>query len=401
MDNGILPILIGVGFIALLFLIGMVIVFKVFLSGKTPLGPNASNWSSSWSVLVEKLSQVEDQQKTIAQTMNNLTVDLRGLSERMLSVENSQRSFDQGLGNLTTESLKAIAELKSMTDAISGTAQSMRSELTRAKEDLAALQAHVKTAQETERQVAESVRRLETVIAGTQSKGSAGENIIEQVFSKLPPDWQARNFILNNKPVEFALRLPNGLYLPIDSKWPATNLTEKFFQTDSEEERKKIKKEIQTATLNKAKEVQKYIDPNSTVNFAVAVVPDSVYDLCAEIQHETFALNVTLVSYSMFVPYLLLVFQTVLKSYQRIDLQKLEAFLQNTQDSLQSLLQEEIEGKLSKAINSLATSRDNLRAGIGRVNSNLTGLRPHADPAALSSAEHPALAPSTSSTHSD
>ena len=51
-----------------------------------------------------------------------------------------------------------------------------------------------------------AIRRLETVIAGTQSKGAAGENILDVVFSKLPAEWQVRNFPVGNKSVEFGLR---------------------------------------------------------------------------------------------------------------------------------------------------------------------------------------------------
>jgi DNA recombination protein RmuC len=41
---------------------------------------------------------------------------------------------------------------------------------------------------------AESIRRLEAVIAGTHSKGIAGENILDAVFSMLPVEWQVRIF---------------------------------------------------------------------------------------------------------------------------------------------------------------------------------------------------------------
>jgi len=78
-------------------------------------------------------------------------------------------------------------------------------------------------------------------------------------------------------------------------------------------------------------------------------LPDAVYDLCAGIQSETFQLNVVLVSYSMFVPYLLLVFQTALKNSQSIDMQKLDAYLQTAQESITNL-QDELDGRFSKAI---------------------------------------------------
>jgi DNA recombination protein RmuC len=99
----------------------------------------------------------------------------------------------------------------------------MQQELTQVRLGLTDLQAQAQARVELEYRTAESVRRLEGVIAGTQSKGLAGENILEVVFSQLPPEWQLRDFKVKNKTVEVALGLPNNLILPIGSKGPATS----------------------------------------------------------------------------------------------------------------------------------------------------------------------------------
>jgi len=285
------------------------------------------------------------------------------------------------VGALATNALSAITELKTLTAGLSDATGAMRVELSRANNDLTALHAHVKTGQETERQVAESVRRLETIIAGTQTKGSAGENILEVVFSKLPIEWQVRDFKVGGRPVEFALRLPNNLIMPIDSKWAATGLLEQFLNTEDIQEQQKLKKAIEDAVLLKAREVRKYIDPSITVNFGLAVVPDAVYDLCAGIQSQTFQLGVVLVSYSMFIPYLLLVFQTTLKNSQSIDLQKLDAYLQTAHESIKTI-QDELDGRFSRAITMMNNSRDDMRVVLGKLNGSLTGLQIGAGPAA-------------------
>ena len=197
---------------------------------------------------------------------------------------------------------------------------------------------------------------------------------MEVVFSKLPIEWQVRDFRIGGKCVEFALRLPNNLIMPIDSKWAATNLLEQFINSDDIQEQQRLKKDIENVVLAKAKEVRKYLDPSITVNFGVAVVPDAVYDLCAGIQSETFQLNVVLVSYSMFVPYLLLVFQTALKNSQSVDLQKLDAYLQTAQESITNL-QDELDGRFSKAITMMNNSRDEMRGVLGKLSGSLTGLQ--------------------------
>ena len=221
---------------------------------------------------------------------------------------------------------------------------------------------------------AESIRRLEAVIAGTQTKGSAGENILEVVFAKLPPEWQARDFRVGGKQVEFALNLPNGRVLPIDSKWPATNLLEQFIASEDPDERKRLKGQIEAAVLAKAKEVRKYLDPAVTTTFGIAAVPDAVYDLCCGVLADVFQQNVVLVGYSMFVPYLLLVFQTVLKTSQNIDVEKLDAYLQTAQDGVKKL-QEELDGRFPKAITMLNNCRTDMTVHLSKVSAGLTSLQ--------------------------
>ncbi|MEW5870102.1 MAG: DNA recombination protein RmuC [Chloroflexota bacterium] len=325
---------------------------------------------SQIAVLGEKMAHIEP----VVQTTSNLQADLRGLGERIRIVEDSQAKVYQGVGYLANNALSTFGELKTLTGGLSEATAAMRSELTRAKNDLTELHTHAKTEQELDRQIAESVRRLETIIAGTQTKGAAGENLLEAVFSKLPVDWQVRNFVLAGKTVEFGLRLPNRLIVPIDSKWTATGLIEQLISTDEPQDQVRIKREIENAVLQKAKEVRKYIDPSITMNFGIAVVPDAVYDLCASIHVDVFAIGVVLLSYSMLVPYLLLMFQTVLKTNQNIDLQKLAAYLQTTQSEIQEL-QEEIDGRLSRAIVMIGNSRDDMRIHLSKLSGGLTGIQ--------------------------
>ncbi len=321
------------------------------------------------AVLGEKLSHIEP----VIQSVSSMETELRGLTERISSVEQSQFVVSQGMGNFATDALTKITELRTITNGLSDATGAIRTELASAKNDLTALHTHVKAEQESERQMADSIHRLETVIAGTQSKGSAGENVLEVVFAKLPIEWQLRDFRIGGKSVEFALRLPNNLIMPIDSKWTATNLIEQFLNTDDIQEQQRLKKAIEDTVIQKAKEVRKYIDPSITVNFGVAVVPDAVYDLCVGIQPEVFQLNVVLVSYSMFMPYMLLVFQTTLKNSHTIDFQKLDAYLQTAQEGLNSL-QEELDGRFSRAITMMNNSRDDMRAIVGKIGGSLTGL---------------------------
>ena len=318
------------------------------------------------AVLTEKLSALEP----VAQAVNAVQVELRGLSERVSKVEQNQTQVSQGIVALETGLTRTGTVANSLVDATSA----IREELSRAKTDLTVLQTHAKARQELEQRTAESIRRLEATIAGTQTKGAAGENILEIVFAKLPADWQVRNFRVGDKAVEFGLRLPNNMVLPIDSKWAATNLLEQFLACEEPNEKQRLKCQIESAVLDRAKEVRKYIDPNVTVNFGVAAVPDAIYELCCGIQADVFQLNVVLVSYSMFVPYLLLVFQTILKGSHDIDLQKLNAYLENAHGSIEAL-QEELEGRFSRALTMLNNSRNDMSIHLSKVRSGLTSVQ--------------------------
>lgn len=362
------------------------------------------------ATLTEKVSHLEP----VTQTVSSVQIELRGLSEKISQVEQQQTAANQGIGNLASglvqtganitatvsdaqqrattslhqvstglvgelakiqqESGTALAELKTLASGLTESTSVIRNELARAKNDLTELQTNAKARQELEIRTSESIRRLEAIIAGTQSKGSAGENILELVFAKLPVEWQVRNFQVGGKSVEFGLRLPNNLILPIDSKWAATNLLEQFVTTNDVKEQRKLKTDIENVIRKKAREIEKYIDPSVTVTFGVAVIPDAIYDLCSGIQTDVFKMNVVLVSYSMFIPYLLLVFQTMLKTDQSIDLQKLDAHLQTVQNSIK-ILQDELDGRFSRAITMLNNSRDEMRAHISKVGSSLTSLQ--------------------------
>lgn len=299
-----------------------------------------------------------------------LAVVLVGLSKRISTVERSQDQVGQNIDTMRT----SLVETDTIAKGLRETASVIQNGLSRAQEDLVALQAQAKARQELEFRTGESVRRLEGIIAGIQTRGAAGENIIDVVFAQLPTDWQVRNLRVGDKTVEFGLRLPNNLVLPIDSKWTGTSLLDEFLATDDIGEQQRLKSEIGKAVLARAKEVRKYIDPNMTLDFAVAVIPDAIYDLCTGVQIKVFEMNVVLISYSMFVPYLLLVFQTVLKTRQSIDLQRLNSYLESVQSNIEAL-QKELEGRFSRAITMLTNSRDEMRAHLSKIRVGLTSLQ--------------------------
>ena len=318
----------------------------------------------------EKLAHLEPVTRNVAAVQ----VELRGVVERLAHVEQAQTNASRGVGDLSATSASAFGELRTIAAALNEATAAMRDELARAKNDLTEIKAHERADKDQSALLSESVRRLEMVLAGTNSKGAAGENILELIFANLPEDWQVRDFKIGGKQVEFGLRLPNNLILPIDSKWPATDLLERYAASELPEEQQRLRKEIESCVLAKAREVEKYIDPSVTLNMGVAVVPDAVYDLCPGARVDAFGRDVAIISYRMFVPYLLLVYQTTASAGQTIDMQKLSAFLGTIQKVSRDLL-EEIDGRLSRGLTMVENARNEMRVHAGKLTTSAMGLR--------------------------
>ncbi len=329
----------------------------------------------------------------LQETQRQLNLQILRLGENLTQIERSltlkiidgDRRSKESLQNLREETFRSFAKLQenilqifqsiqqNSSNEIHTLQKTLLVNLGQLREQVSILYAQAKERKDLERQTAESIRRLEAILAGTQSKGAAGERIVEQVFAKLPAEWRIRNFRINGKVVEFGLRLPNGLVLPIDSKWPSSELIEKFAQTDNPEEQIILKREIEKAVLRKAQEARKYIDPSQTLPFAVIVVPDAVFDLSMGIHAELVQIGVAILSYSIFIPYLLLVFHTIMKTSLSFDVQSLINHLDNVNQSLNNI-QEEIEGRFSRALTMLNNSRDALRTHLQRANASLMAL---------------------------
>jgi DNA recombination protein RmuC len=296
-----------------------------------------------------------------SQNITTLQTEIHYLVDRLSLLERTQEKISQQMDGVGYR----LTETGTFTRNLYSSSSLLQQGISQTQASLAALQSQAKARQDLELRTADSIQRLEAVIAGTHSKGTAGE---------LPVEWQVRNFPVNNKVVEFGLRLPNQRVLPIDSKWTATALLEKFYAAEDIEEKKSLKNQIERQVILKAREVRKYLDPSLTSSFAIAAVPDAVFDLCTQAPVYVMKMDVVLISYSMFIPYLLLVFQTILENNQEIDFQQLEIYLQSTKSSLDEL-QSELDGRFSKAIIMLGNTRDDMKVQLGKLSSGLNSIK--------------------------
>jgi DNA recombination protein RmuC len=206
---------------------------------------------------------------------------------------------------------------------------------------------------------AESLKRLEAVVAGSSSRGAAGENILGRALAQLPPDLLAVNLAFGGKVVEYALRLPGGRILPIDSKWTSAASLERWDEADLLERRRLIE-QVTRDVRGRIREMAKYLEPERTLGLGLVAVPDGVYGIAPELHADGYREGVLVVPYSMALPYVLALYRLTLRFGASVDADQLAERLRSLDGSLRQL-GEEVEGRLSRALVLAQNARDALR----------------------------------------
>ena len=140
-------------------------------------------------------------------------------------------------------------------------------------------------------------QRLVDSLTGSKKFGQTGELLLENLFKNsglvFEKQWVKNKTIQKDGTslsVEFAIKHPTGLYLPVDSHWPKTsyenliNLRKEEGTNEIEQQRLKKEKDdlfkkIINSYRDKAKEVKKkYIDNSISAGFACIYIPaESLY----------------------------------------------------------------------------------------------------------------------------
>ncbi len=251
----------------------------------------------------------------------------------------------------------AVAELRQRLDTGGLTQESRASEL---RERLAQTQSVVErlgsalaARQSIEDEARSSLKRLESVIAGSSTRGAAGEHILEEVLKHLPPEMLQRNVWVGGKVVELALQLPGGKLLPIDSKWVSSGALEQLAEPGLDAARRaQLTAQVEREVERRVREVSQYIDPAATSTFALAVIPDAAYDVCRGAIVSAHRRHVMVVGYAMALPYLLTLYQLHLQFARTVDMERLQSALIDVErhlDTLEAIL----DNKLQRALTML------------------------------------------------
>ena len=181
----------------------------------------------------------------------------------------------------------------------------IKDKVDKVKDDLSDTLTNIKTAAATNKgiletksdQIYKAHQRLVDDITGSKRFGQTAELLLENLFKNsglvYEKQW-VKNLTIKKDgkslTVEFAIKHPTGLYLPIDAHWPKTayeNLLElRKVETTDEIEQQKLKKEkddlfkkIINDYRDKAKEVKKkYVESSISAGFACVYIPsESLY----------------------------------------------------------------------------------------------------------------------------
>lgn len=208
-----------------------------------------------------------------------------------------------------------------------------------------------------------AVRRLEAVLAGGSARGQAGENVLFEALSLLPPGMLVRDLAVNGRRVEFALTLPDGRRMPVDSKWTAVRELEALDGEEDPDRRKTLCRRIEDEVARRAREVEGYLDPSLTTPFAVACVPDAAFAVCRKAHADAFARGVVLAPYSTALPLLLALYALAARHGDAGDVRACLVELEGLLGAMESTL----ENKLARATTMLQNAGDEWRTQLGKA----------------------------------
>jgi len=258
-----------------------------------------------------------------------------------------------------------VAELKTRLQAGGQTQESqaaeLRERLSQTQSVVEGLRSAVSARQPVEEEARASLKRLESVIAGSSSRGAAGENILEEALRHLPPEMLQRNVWVGGKVVELALRLPGGKLLPMDSKWVSSVALQQLAAPGLDANRRaQLMGQVEREVERRVREVSQYIDPATTAPFALAVIPDAAYDVCRGAIVNAHSRHVMVVGYAMALPYLLTLYQLHLQFARSVDMEKLQSALIDIErqvDVLEGILENKVQRSLTVLQNAYTEGR--------------------------------------------
>jgi DNA recombination protein RmuC len=217
------------------------------------------------------------------------------------------------------------------------------------------------------------MQQLTAKLLGSANAGATGERIVEDALKVLPPQWLLTDHMVANKKVEFAVRLPDGLILAIDSKVVAQSDLAALDGMQNGQ-REKMEARIRGAVRDRAAEVRQYIDGRSP-GFAVAAIPDAAYNLATSVVGRVYQESqVILVPYSLVLPFVLMVYEQHRRAGMDLDSANQAKLVADAETHVKRALQE-LNGRVGRAFVELTNGRDALAQELGSASRTLDLIR--------------------------
>lgn len=213
----------------------------------------------------------------------------------------------------------------------------------------------------------DALRRLETMLLGGSERGRAGENVLQEALGCLPAGMVERDYGVNGKRVEFALILPDGRRMPVDSKWAAAREVEALADEADPPQRAALERRLEDEVTRRAREVASYLEPSLTTPFAVACVPDAAFAACRKAHAEAFRRGVVIVSYSAALPVLLSLYALSSRFGGGGDIEACLVELEGLLAAMGSTL----ENKVARAATMLQNAADEWRTHLGKAQGSI------------------------------
>lgn len=315
-----------------------------------------------------------------------LVAALIGAAIILLLLRRPPASASPPIDPAVVEALRDLSRLQTQVGQVTQGQQGIVQEMSNVRMEVRSVRAEMDGRRRLEDEVHGAARRIEAMLSGSSSRGMAGEAILAEAFRLLPPGMIEYNFKVNGKPVEFALRLHNGKRLPIDSKWAAAEELIQLDQETDEARREHLRAIVERWVQKKAREVSKYLDPATTVDFAIAAVPDAAYATCRTAHAEAFADRVILMPYSMAVPYLLALFNLHLQYARSINLETLDHCLTEI-DRQVAEIEKLLDNSVSRGATMIQNAYGDARRSTGSIRGAITQIRGLPEAAAASEEE--------------
>jgi len=298
------------------------------------------------------------------------SADVGGLRTQVETLAAHQTAIQQGLADV-------YDVVRALETKLVETGSGIKTDLTRDLQEARRVIDEIKTVQEVrgqhEQALQQAIGRIEAVMAGPK-RGEAGEQIVAAALRLLPVSMVEHGYRVNGKIVEFALVLPGGRRLAIDSKWTAGDLLQRLAEVPPGAEADALAEEIERNVGRRAREVAQYIRPPETLPWAVAAVPDPAYAVCRKAHLEAHRSGVIVIPYSLTVPYLLTLYQLHLQYAGTVDMERLSTALTQVERHLDAL-DRTLENSVARPLTMLQNAYGDLKRSAGDIRGTLAPLR--------------------------